>query len=443
MEIAPALRKAVGSGDFAALAELLATDAALDTSSERGRFLVRGREEIVAHLSGPGPGEVTHWDAREWDTGAAITFEWRGPDGPDRRRWYVRRDSEGITTLNSYAARPKGGAVEDVQIPGEVLDRLGAGARREPLDHSGNSGAALERVVLGDGTRLIAKRVGPGADWLGRVTNDRGRTALLWEAGAFERMPAELDHGIESVVEDGEGWWVVMRDLSATFLDEDRRISRAESRRVLDAAAAMHATFSGVVPDGPATLTDRIGMASLAVAEAERSGPDLLPKQLDAAWDAFAESVPQDVAGQVMKAVRDPSLLPGRLESTGPLTLLHGDLRDENLGLTDDRIVLLDWDLATAGTPTVEFAWYLCHDAWRTDATHDELEQDFREAEGERLDPAETELGMLSGLVQYGWIFGHSLRVHPDPAERAWAEEELRWWVSRTRRALEATGGLA
>ena len=46
---------------------------------------------------------------------------------------------------------------------------------------------------------------------------------------------------------------------------------------------------------------------------------------------------------------------------------------------------------------------------------------------------------MLSGLVQYGWIFGHSLRMHPDPAERAWAEEELGWWVPRARRALEAS----
>jgi thiamine kinase-like enzyme len=194
------------------------------------------------------------------------------------------------------------------------------------------------------------------------------------------------------------------------------------------------------VPDGAASLTDRIGMSSLRVAEAERSGPDLLPKQLDAAWDAFAESVPQDVGGAVMPLARDPSLLTEALERTGPLTLLHGDLRDDNLGLTDDRIVLLDWDLATAGTPTVEFAWFLCHNAWRTDATHDELEQDFRDAEGEGSD---AELGMLSGLVQYGWIFGHSLQVHPDPAERAWAEEELRWWVPRTRRALEATGGLA
>jgi hypothetical protein len=274
------------------------------------------------------------------------------------------------------------------------------------------------------------------------VTHDRGRTALLWEAGAFERMPAELDHGIESVFADRDAWWVVMRDLSQTFLGDERRLTRAESRRILDAAAAMHAAFAGDPPAGAASLSDRLGMSSPRVADAERAGPDLLPKQLEAAWDAFAESVPDDVEPEVLAAVRDPGPLAAALEAAGPLTLLHGDLRDDNLGLSADRVVLLDWDLATAGTPTVELAWYLCHDAWRIDATHDDIEADYRAAEGELLNAEEVELGILTGLVQYGWILGHSLRVHPDPAENEWARRELDWWVPRTRAALERCGGI-
>jgi hypothetical protein len=310
------------------------------------------------------------------------------------------------------------------------------------LEHGGNSGAALERVILADGSALIAKRVGPDADWLGRTTNDRGRTALLWQAGAFDRMPAGLDHGIESVLADGDGWWVLMRDLSSTFLDDDRRLSRDESRAILAVAAAMHREFLGDVPAGVATLRDRIGVTSPRVAEVERAGPDLLPKQLDAAWDAFAEAVPDDVGAEVLRAARDPSALAAALESEGPVTLLHGDLRDDNLGLDGDRLVLLDWDLATRGTPTVEFAWYLCHDAWRIEAGHDDLEADFLAAEGELVRPTEVELGMLTGLVMYGWIFGHSLLVHPDPVEQDWARAELDWWVPRTRRALEQSGGM-
>ena len=48
-----------------------------------------------------------------------------------------------------------------------------------------------------------------------------------------------------------------------------------------------------------------------------------------------------------------------------------------------------------------------------------------------------------AGLQLYGWIFGHSAVIHPDPAERAWAREELGWWVPRVRAALERTGAPA
>jgi hypothetical protein len=181
-DLAPVLREAVRTGDYAPAGALLAGDAVLRTSSERDRRVVSGRAAIVEHLSGPGPGEILDWDGREWP-----------------------------------------------------------------------AGVALERVMLADGTALVAKRAAPGADWLARATRDEGR----------------------------------MRDVSAA-------------------------------------LRDRLAMSAPSVADAER----------------------------------------------------------------------------------------------------------------------ETEPGIASGLVQYGWIFGHSARIHPDPEETAWAREELAWWVPRVRRALEGTGGM-
>jgi aminoglycoside phosphotransferase (APT) family kinase protein len=119
-------------------------------------------------------------------------------------------------------------------------------------------------------------------------------------------------------------------------------------------------------------------------------------------------------------------------------TLIHGDLRDENIALPEDGgLVLLDFGLATQGHPAAEFAWYMVHDVWRIDASHDEVVEDFRAALGERDDPMALELGLISGLVQYGWIFGHSAVVHTDPGEREWARTELNWWVPRVRHALE------
>ncbi len=438
--LAALLRDAVSSGEFARVGWLLGDRTALDSSSERGRVRIMGRDAIVGHMEAPGPGDVLEWEAREWPTGVAATFEWRGASGVDRRRWYLRRDGEAITGWWSYAAVPAGEPDVAATMPADLLDRLEATAA--PLEHSGNSGASIERLVRADGTTLIAKRVGGDADWLGRVTRDRGRTAQLWDAGAFARMPAALDHGIEAVERDGMAWWVVMRDVSPAFIGDERRLTREESRRILGAAAAMHAEFAGDVPAGAAELADRLAMSSPRVAESERAGSDLLPKQIEAAWDAFAEAVPDDVGAEVLAAARDPGALAVALLEASQATLLHGDLRDDNLGLTGDGVVAIDWDLATGGPATVEFAWYLCHDAWRIDAGHDEIERDFRAAEGERVSDRAHELGMLTGLVQYGWIFGHSARIHPDPAERDWAEEELAWWVPRTRRALEHSGGM-
>ena len=144
----------------------------------------------------------------------------------------------------------------------------------------------------------------------------------------------------------------------------------------------------------------------------------------------------------MLRTANEVSALAEALEQAGPLTLLHGDLRDDNLGLADQTLVLLDWDLATVGTATVEFAWYLCHDAWRIEAESRRDRGGLCAAEGQLLSENELELGMLSGLVQYGWIFGHSLCIHPDPDEQAWAQAELEWWVPRVRKALERTGGM-
>jgi hypothetical protein len=67
-----------------------------------------------------------------------------------------------------------------------------------------------------------------------------------------------------------------MRDVHELLLAPDARLTRAESHRILDAAAALHAASRDRVPDGAARLRDRLGIPSPAIVEAERPGPDLL-----------------------------------------------------------------------------------------------------------------------------------------------------------------------
>jgi aminoglycoside phosphotransferase (APT) family kinase protein len=189
-------------------------------------------------------------------------------------------------------------------------------------------------------------------------------------------------------------------------------------------------------PASAGSLADRLAISGPATAERERGGLDVLPKQFEAAWEAFAEAVDGDVAEAVLGLHEEPGRLAAALEQRGT-TLIHGDLRDENIGLPEGRLVLLDWGIATRAHPAVELAWYMVHDVWRIEATHDEVVEDFRRALGERDDPHALDLGMIAGLMMYGWIFGHSAVVHTDPDEREWARQELAWWVPTARRALD------
>src|SRR5205809_1091875 len=170
------------------------------------------------------------------------------------------------------------------------LARLGPGAIRD-----WDAQAWVTGVALGFG-RVTAD----GADWLARATGDRGRTAQLYEGGAFERMPAAIGHGIVMVERSDDTAWIAMRDVHAELLPTKIRLSREQSRRILSAAAELHRAFRDRVPSGLASLSDRIGMSSPAVADAERPHPDLLPKQFEQGWDAFADVVAADVADAVL-----------------------------------------------------------------------------------------------------------------------------------------------
>ena len=440
--IADRLRACVESGGFGPLAEAYAEDAVLDAALPGARERVRGPGEIVAVLSAVfrGEGRLIEWDEAIHDGGIALWLERVGEDGAAvRQRHYLHLNASGLVGRHwLYTARPRTApAAEPVpEAAEELFASLGTVSERSTLASSGWSGNRIDRLVLADGQALIAKRIVPGSDWLGRATRDPGREALLFADGVFARMPAGVDPAVVAAEPEGDAWWVVMRDVSAELLDDSTPLTREQNRFVLARAAEMWTEFWGEEVPHLSTLADRLTFAVAELSERERDGVDILPKQFEAAWEAFEEAVDDDVANAILSLTADVEPLAVALAARGT-TLIHGDLRDENIAFPDGRLVLLDFGLATQGHPAAELAWYMVHDVWRIAATHDDVVDDFRRALGERDDPVALELGLISGLVQYGWIFGHSAVVHTDPAEREWARTELNWWVPRVRHALE------
>jgi hypothetical protein len=438
-ELTRLLHDALVSGDFAAFADAYADDALLDANVPGGRRRVRGSVaagELLTSLF-PGPGSLVEWSPRHYPEGAALWVARLPNSGPPlRQRQYLRLRDGRVDRHWIYAAPPRSIVGGSELLDTSVVAGLGEVARHEPLVSSGWSGNAIERVVLADGRRLIAKRIVPGRAWIDRHTKDGGREALLFTSGVLDRLPESIDHAAIAAERDGETWWVLMRDVSGSLLPDGKRLSRDEHRGILAAANGMWEEFWGEHVPHVCSLRDCFQLFSPRIGEAERDSLDLLPKQYAVFWEAFAEAVDRDVADSLLELVDDPGPLVAALDARGT-TLIHADIRDEQIGLDGDRLILLDWGRASQGHPVVDFFWSICHNAWRIDASHDELVEDFRRARGERDDPEAVDLGVIAGLVMYGWVFGHSAAYHPDPLEREWARNELAWWVPRARQGLE------
>jgi hypothetical protein len=439
---AEALRRALTGGSYDELAESYAEQASLDASLPGGRHRIRRRAAIATALAGwwSGPAELAEWTVRVHPGGFELWAERIGSAGASRTRQYAWVEEGRMTRHWIYAAPPRSQSGDGgVLLDPELLAGLGEVVEHEPMISRGWSANVLERLVLTDGRRLVAKRIVPGSNWIDSHTADDGREALLFTSGVLERVQHAIDHTVVAAERDGEAWWVVMKDVSDSLLPDDKRLSRAESLSILRAVNQMWEGFWGEAVPHLCSLEDCFRLFSPAIAESERTGLDLLPKQYEAFWEAFAEAVDSDVADGVLNLHQDPAPLVTRLEAL-ETTLVHADIRDEQIGLDGDRLILLDWGRATQGHPVVDFAWSICHNGWRIDATHDELLEDFRRVRGERDDPRANELVGLVGLLMYGWVFGHSAEYHPDPAERKWAREELAWWVPKARQGLEAIG---
>jgi hypothetical protein len=314
---------------------------------------------------------------------------------------------------------------------------LAGAVGREPLGAAdGRSGSLLERVVLADGGALVVKHVLDGGDWIMRACHDHGRAAELWTAGVLARVPAVIDHAVLGAERVDAGWVVIMRDVSAALFGDHARISRDDSRRVLEAAAALHAAFRDDPPLRLCPMADRYQFLSPATTRREAGGDDEVPRLIGRGWERFAELVPDEVAGPVLEIMERPQPFVAAL-SRAPSTLVHGDLKLGNLGLRGDRVVMLDWGTQTGwAPPAVDAAWYLAINWSRIDATREQVLDDVRAAEGERHDEDALRLALLGGLVQLGWDKALAASGHPDPTVRAREAADLAWWTERARDAL-------
>lgn len=305
-------------------------------------------------------------------------------------------------------------------------------------DHDGRSGAGLERVRLPDGRAFVVKRMDVESDLtLGLTGGTVSREYLLWRAGVLDRLPSGVSHAIVDAWQDGESAVLVMRDLGASVLTWDDRLTAGPTRWMIGRVAALHREFQDAPPPDVAPLDRVLDLfAPHRVAGLAREGNELMG-QVTRGWDMFADKVPADVAAPILALLADVTPL-ARALAARSLTLCHGDLATVNMAFDHDELVLLDWAMPTAAPGALDVARLLAGCSSVLEPSREEVLTAYADAVGPAYDEDAMKLALLSGLMWLGWNKALDAHTHPEPSVRIRERADLDWWVRRSREALEA-----
>lgn len=338
-----------------------------------------------------------------------------------------------------------GGRIDGIVPPGgeapvvtSLAELLRGATGHEPLaGNAGKSGARIERVRIG-GERYVLKYLDRTEDWRMRAAGVLGGATLeLWSRGLLAGLPGCIEQPIVAVARGPrpgrpggvEVTALLMRDVGPWLVEvADGPVALPVHRRFLDHMAALHAAFwqAGPQIDIVPPMTRYLELSPWTARVEEQLGSGhLVPRLIGQGWPLLAQVAPV-AAAIVLPLALDPGPLVAALDAT-PQTLVHGNFKLDNLGLTPDRrTVLLDWEGSGRGAATADLAWYLAVNCRRLPEPKEAAIQAYRESlEAHGVDTGpwwddQLALALLGGLVQFGW-------------EKAFGglDDELAWWQDK------------
>src|SRR5579884_1121718 len=265
----------------------------------------------------------------------------------------------------------------DAMLEPEALAQIAGLAGNSPTLSRGAvagglSGASMERIavrVQDSEQRFVIKQVDPARDWLMIASGD-----TLCREVQFARSPlsAQLSPDIVMPVlatayTDHAGT-LLMADVSPALFDARMCYEPADeamAARIVDHLAAMHARFweHPMLAQSEWLATPFNAMFALTPVRLqllftqEQSGENTYGRDALKRWFHLWHYLdPADAAAlQHVLAHPDPIL---RALQSAPPTLAHGDAWLANMGEDEQRLILLDWALATAGPATYDSLWF-------------------------------------------------------------------------------------
>jgi hypothetical protein len=361
-----------------------------------------------------------------------------------------------MITTAGHRTLPTVAALLDLGHLGCIEGRRLEWIERQPMaTPDGLSEVPLERIVTagpGGARSFVLKRFAYASDWVMRATGDtHGRAFQASTSGLLDQLPNSIEHSIVACAHDGAGWALLMRDVGCTLVPPgDTPITAGEQEHFLAHMAAMHATLweqrqwdrPGL---GFCSLRQRYTTFTPATMRRKHFATYAIPQMVVRGWDLLEDAVAPAVAATVRVLLDDPGPLCAALRAH-PQTVIHGDWKLGNLGLTSEgparKTVLLDWAIVGVAPPAVDLGWYLAVNSARLpvtrEATIDTFARCLRDALGARFERSwwepQLDLALLGAFVQLGWpkILG-ALRGEPGVRERE--QDELGWWSERVLRA--------
>jgi len=248
--------------------------------------------------------------------------------------------------------------------------------------HSGLAGGQLSYVDTNIG-RMVLKQMSIQSDWMMFSSEDHQcRSVALWRYGLLNQFHPQVEHEIIGCARDGEGWAILMNDLTGCVYSWDKPIPPEQMPIFLDSLAKIHATFW----NNPSLNDTRLGLCDVATLIDQTSptvakkyvdgGLGVLPSWIHDGWEVMEDLLDPDVFAQMNNIIENLQPLLDAL-SRYPFTLLHGDYRAENLAYPNYPAVL-DWQEASCALMTIDLAWFVQQDFVRESMGQTEVVKYYR-----------------------------------------------------------------
>lgn len=256
--------------------------------------------------------------------------------------------------------------------PHTLSDPLGhavSRVQRTPLAQSHSSTEAVFERVSVDGakaTQLILKTIDRSRDWVAVTTGDTiDREVAVWESGMLDRLPHQGGHAVISAARFTGGSAILMRDLADGFIGDDDPAFPEYDAAIMRSLAAVHAAFwqapsLEALSSTTCTLeafTSHLAPTHVPALEAAVPGHFIIDI-IDEGWTTLPDLIDAGMAAEMQALAVDPSPIVRAL-SAFPTTLLHADVRPENLAYDGDRIAFIDWARPCVGPPGLDLVYYL------------------------------------------------------------------------------------